>query len=206
MRKLWLWIFGISGFGFAILIGMWSKALFTVSESIHFSVNFPTGEGVPASEVLDCCEVGGPWARLHSSEFEGYPPGGVLVWGTEGKVLVDLGKLGTIKRVVQPGFLNLSSHWVRNLGTRPYRIRFDMQLCGLEMEWVTPESAWDPVTRTTTRVIEPGETYNMDWYVHIPPERLNQPAICEGSLELFDADTQASLSVLPISIINSSAE
>lgn len=206
MKHIRLWSFGLFGFGFAILIGMWSKNLFTISESIHFSVNFPTGENIPASEVLDCCDVGGPWARLHSSEFVGYPPGGVLVWGEEGKILIDLGKQGMLKQLLQPNYLNISSHWVRNLGTKPYKIRFDMQLCDMDMEWVTPEADWDEATKTTTRYIDPGKTYNMDWYIRIPPDLMAQPVVCEGQLELFDAETQESLSVLPISIFNSDAE
>jgi hypothetical protein len=46
----------------------------------------------------------------------------------------------------------------------------------------------------------------MDWYFQIPFEDFNQPVICEGNLEVFDAQTGVSLSKLPINIINSRAQ
>lgn len=196
----------LSGFIFAVVFGMWAKSLFTISESVHFSVNFPAGEGVDVSEVMNCCDLGGPWAGLSSDQWYKYPSGGVLVWGREGSVILDVGREGFLKRALQPGYINLSSHWIRNVGVKPYQIQLDMQLCDMELDWETHEASWDPVGKVSTRQIEPGEVFNMDWYFWIPAELLKRSVVCEGTLEVLDAQTQASLSLLPITIINSRAE
>ena len=193
---------GITGLLFASFIGLWSKSLFTISESMHISVNFPAGENVPAGEKMDCCDLGTPWERAFGSDWNNYPSGGVLVWGTEGQVLIDVGQEGWLKRITQPRFFNLSSHWIRNVGVKPYKIHMEMDLCDFDMEWETFEANWDQATQSTTRYIEPGKTFNMDWYFHIPPEAFEQAIVCQGQLEVFNAETGDSLTVLPITILN----
>jgi hypothetical protein len=207
MRKTLLSLsLGMAGLLFASFIGLWSKSLFTISESVHFSVNFPAGEQAPASEKMSCCDLGTPWERAFGSEWKDYPPGGVLVWGTEGQILIDVGQEGWLKRTLQPDFFNLSSHWIRNVGVKPYKIRLAMDLCDFDLEWDTFEADWDQGTLSSTRYIEPGKTFNMDWYFHIPPEAMQQNVVCQGKLEVFDALTDESLSVLPITMVNSRAQ
>ncbi len=77
-----------------------------------------------------------------------------------------------------------------------------MDLCGFDLEWVTPETGWDQAAHATTRTIQPGKTFNMDWYFHIPPEAMSKNVICRGQLEVLDAETGSSLSILPIVILN----
>jgi len=205
-KKILPWFLGLFGLLFAIAIGLWSKNLFTQSESVHFSVNFPTSTGEADAKTMNCCDFGGPWASIPEKDWKGYPAGGVLVWGTEGTILLDVGREGFLKRTIQPGFINLSTHWLRNVGIQPYYIRLDMDLCGIDLHWETFESAWDPTTQSTTRAINPGEVYNMDWYFHIPPEMLNQAVVCEGQLKVFDAQAGDSLTELPIVILNSRSQ
>ena len=200
MRKIKMWSLGVIGFVFAISFGRWSQSLFTQSESVHFSVNFPTGGG---AQTMSCCDLGGPWANNPEQNENDYPAGGVLTWGREGEIVVDVGKEGFLKRTLQPGFLNLSTHWLRNVGTRPYQIGLEMEMCGLDLEWDTFESSWDPVSQTFTRLIEPGKVVNMDWYITIPPDDLDQSTICEGQLKVLDAQNQSLVTTLPIKIINS---
>ena len=52
-------------------------------------------------------------------------------------VVIDTGQQGFLKRALQPNYLSISSHWLRNGGTRPYRIRLDMEMCGWDLKWVT---------------------------------------------------------------------
>jgi hypothetical protein len=167
---------------------------------VHFSVNFPS-EG--RAETASCCDVGGSWERVHGPDWNDYPAGGVLVYGEEGALVVDVGREGLIKRLLQPRFVSISSHWLRNVGTQAYRIRLEMDLCDLEPEWETFETAWDPVAHATTRYIEPGDSFNMDWYWHIPKESFGRSVICEGELRILDADTDQLLTDLPVRIINS---
>ena len=206
MNKFFPWLLALGGFMFATAFGLWSQTLFTAAESVHFSVNFPTEAGESGAQTMPCCDLGGPWASIPEQDWEGYPAGGVLVWGTEGCIVLDVGKEGTLKRIFQPGLINLSTHWLRNVGVKPYQIQLEMDLCGFETEWETHEASWDLVTKMSTGMIEPGEVFNMDWYFHIPPEDFNQPVVCKGGLEVFDAETGESLTKLPITIINSRAQ
>jgi hypothetical protein len=202
MKRIGLWSLALLGFGFAIGFGLWSQSLFTKSELMHFSVNFPS-EG--RAETMSCCNVGGPWAREHGDDWNDYPAGGLLAYGDEGALVVDVGQQGLIKRTLQPGLISISSHWLRNVGTQPYRIRLEMDMCELDMEWLTFEANWDQETQASTRLIEPGDTFNMDWFFHIPAEQRNQEIVCAGELRIIDADTGNLLTDLPVKIVNSQA-
>ena len=202
MKRIGLWSLALLGFGFAIGFGLWSQSLFTKSELMHFSVNFPS-EG--RAETMSCCNVGGPWAREHGDDWNDYPAGGLLAYGDEGALVVDVGQQGLIKRTLQPGLISISSHWLRNVGTQPYRIRLEMDMCELDMEWLTFEANWDQETQASTRLIEPGDTFSMDWFFHIPAEQRNQEIVCAGELRIIDADTGNLLTDLPVKIVNSQA-
>jgi hypothetical protein len=206
MKKIAIvWSLGIAGFLFAVFFGLWSKSMTTISESVHFSVNFPTSKDIPVGEKMNCCDLGSPWERAFGAEWKDYPAGGVSTWGTSGNVLIDVGQEGWLKHTLQPNFLNISSHWIRNVGVKPYKIRLEMSLCDFELDWDTPEANWDQATHSTTRYIPPSRTFNMDWNFHIPPEKMQQAVVCKGQLEVFDAETGDSLTVLPITILNSRA-
>ena len=151
-------------------------------------------------------KLGGPWSRIAEEQWSCCPVGGVLTWGTEGKVVVDVGNQGWLKQTLQPDFVSISTHWIRNVGQQPYQIRLDMDLCGMDLEWETFEANWDQATKTSTRFIQPGEVFNMDWYFHIPVEYRDRSTICEGKLAIFDAQSQDLLTELPINIINSSIQ
>jgi hypothetical protein len=202
MARRQLWFLGIAGFLFAILFGRWAQSLFTQAELVHFSVNFPS-DG--RAETMSCCDLGGPWARDRDPDWSDYPAGGLLAYGEEGALVVDVGKQGVLKRMLQPNLLSISTHWLRNVGTQPYQIRLEMDMCGLDLEWVTFERDWDPLTKTSTRMIDPGDTFNMDWYFKIPPELRQRAIVCEGQLRVSDAQTETLLTALPIKILNSRA-
>jgi hypothetical protein len=203
MAKVRTGFLGILGFVFAIGFGRWAQSLFTVSELVHFSVNYPS-DG--RAETMSCCDLGGPWARDRDPNWNNYSAGGLLTWGEEGGIVVDVGKQGLLKRTLQPSYLSLSTHWLRNVGTQPYQIRLQMDLCDMDLEWVTFERDWDPVARTSTRLLDPGDTFNMDWYFRGPPELRSRSVVCEGQLDVYDAQTDALLTALPIMIVNSRAQ
>ncbi len=203
MKNVKLWSLALVGFVFAVGFGKWAQSLFTKSELMHFSVNFPS-EG--RAETMSCCNVGGPWARTYGDDWNDYPSGGLLAYGEEGALVVDLGQQGLLKRALQPNFVSISSHWLRNVGTQPYRIRIEMEMCDLPMEWVTFERDWDPATHTSTRLIEPGDTFNMDWFFRISAEQRQQSTVCAGELRIVDAGTGDLLTDLPVKIVNSAVE
>lgn len=200
MKRIKVWSLGLLGLSFALGFGLWAQSLFTKAELMHFSVNFPS-EG--RAETTSCCNVGGPWAREHGDDWNDYPAGGLLAYGDEGALVVDVGQQGLIKRTLQPGLISISSHWLRNVGTQPYRIRIEMEMCNLDMDWLTFEADWDQETQSSTRFIEPGDTFNMDWFFAIPREQRDQPVICDGELRIIDAETGSLLTDLPVKIVNS---
>jgi len=202
MKRIGLWSLALLGFLFAVGFGKWAQSLFTKSELMHFSVNFPS-EG--RAETMSCCNVGGPWAREHDPEWSEYPEGGLLAYGEEGALVVDVGQQGFLKRTLQPNYISISSHWLRNVGTQPYRIRLEMDMCDLEMEWLTFEADWDRAAQASTRYIEPGDTFNMDWFFTIPDGRRSQAVVCDGELRVLDAETGDLLTDLPVKIVNSGA-
>jgi hypothetical protein len=171
MRKATVWALALLGLAFAVGFGLWAQSLFVISELVHFSVNFPS-DG--RAETMSCCDLGGPWARDRDPEWDDYSAGGVLAYGEEGAIVIDVGRQGFLKRTLQPGYLSISSHWLRNVGIQPYQIRLDMDMCNWDLRWVTFERDWDPEAKVSTRLIEPGDTFNMDWFFTIPSEQRNQ--------------------------------
>ncbi len=185
-----------------VLAGRWAQGLFIVSEFVHFSINFPTA---PGHDTRTREQIGGPWAMLDDDEWEGVPAGGLIVWGREGEIVVDLGQQGVIKRTVQSHDVTLSTHWLRNVGTKPYAIGLAVDMCGLPVEWETFEVSWDEHKKVSTRVIDPGAFFNMDWHVTVPADQRDAKTICNGGVKVTDADTGELLTFFPISLINSAA-
>ncbi len=183
-----------------VIAGRWALGLAKISELVHFSVNFPTEPGI---EVMSLQELGGPWTRMPEAEWPGYPKGGLIAWGMENEIVFDIGKQGLIKRLVQHDYISISSHWTRNVGVKPYTIKLELDMCGLDLEWDTFEKYWDQKTQSSTRQIMPKQLFNMDWRIRIPEQMLDKKKICQGELRVLDAQTQQLLTALPIVIINS---
>ena len=183
-----------------ILAGWWVMRLLMSAEYVHFNANFPVNG---KEQTLSLDQVGGPWTMLEEGEWKGYAPGGLMVWGREGEVKVDVGGQGILKRIVQPWDVTIATYWIRNVGLKPRKVRLDLDMCGMPVKWVTFEREWDPAGHRTTREIKPAKTYCMDWHIRVPEERRNQKQICRGGLKIFDADTGSQLTYLPITIENS---
>jgi hypothetical protein len=202
MKRTTRWALALLGLAFAVAFGLWAQTLFVRSELVHFSVNFPS-DG--RAETMSCCDLAGPWSRDRDPEWNDYAAGGVLAYGEEGAIVIDVGHQGLLKRALQPNYLSISTHWLRNVGTQPYQIKLAMDMCDWDLQWVTFERDWDPEALVSTRFIDPGDTYNMDWFFTIPEEQRAHQTICEGRLDVYDAETDALLTELPIKILNSKA-
>jgi hypothetical protein len=200
MRRTTRWALALLGLAFALGFGLWAQSLFVKSELMHFSVNFPS-DG--RAETMSCCDLGGPWARDRDPDWDDYAAGGVLAYGEEGAIVIDVGQQGLLKRALQPNYLSISTHWLRNVGTQPYQIKLAMEMCDWDLQWVTFERDWDVEAKVSTRFIDPGDSYNMDWFFTIPAEQRARATICEGQLDVYDAETDDLLTALPIKIVNS---
>jgi hypothetical protein len=176
-RRRWLLLLWFVA-AMAVAFGVGALRQSTSSaESIHFSINFPA-EGKEAGGP-------GPMAKL-------------------GFVAADVGKTGFLKALVQPRVVNFSSHWVRNVGDRPIRVRLEMEGIRSPVRWDSLDKDWDEETRSISRPLAPGETVTVDWYITIPdPLPAGSPVVEKGRIVIYDADTGERLSVLPLSIMNS---
>ena len=106
MRRTTKWALALLGLGFAIGFGLWAQSLFVKSELMHFSVSFPS-DG--RAETMSCCDLGGPWARDRDPDWDDYSAGGVLAYGEEGAIVIDVGQQGLLKRALQPNYLSISN-------------------------------------------------------------------------------------------------
>jgi hypothetical protein len=176
-----------AGLAIALLLAVWRNDI-SASESVHFSVNIPQST---ADQV----------------------PGGMGATGREGRILVDLSRMGTPKRLLQPALLNLSSHWVKNVGDKPLRLRFALVEASppaygpVTIGWSSTEKTFDEVTHDLGRVLGPGDSVSLDWEFHLParayagPSDETSPSIAwTGVLEARDADSGEVLTRLPITI------
>lgn len=176
-----------AGLVIALLLAVW-RADISAAESVHFSLNIPEAAA-------------------------GHVPGGMGATGREGRILVDLARMGTPKRLLQPALLNLSSHWVKNVGAEPLRVRLALVEAAppaygpVPIEWSSTERSFDPVTHDLGRVLEPGDSVSVDWEFRLPARAYAGPSdeasasiAWTGVLEARDADTGVVLTRLPITI------
>jgi hypothetical protein len=178
MRTRWwlklLWF--LVALGVAFGIGAF-RGTMSSAESVHFSINYPA-KGKDAGGP-------GPTAKL-------------------GFVAVDVSKTGFLKALVQPRVVNLSSHWLRNVGDKPLRIRLAIEGIKSPVRWDSTEKTWDQENHAIMRPLAPGETVTVDWFITLPdPLPADATVVEKGRIVVYDAESGAQLSALPLSIINS---
>lgn len=160
----------------AFALGAWRSTM-SDAESVHFAVNYPA-EGK---------DMGGPGAM-----------------GATGSVVVNVGNTGFIKATVQPNVVNLSSHWVKNVGDEPRRIRVAAEGFTYPIRWDSMDRDWDEETHSVGRPLDPDEAITVDWYITLPrPFPADTYTIDKGEFAVYDADTGERLTALPIAIVNS---
>jgi hypothetical protein len=147
------------------------------AESVHYSLNFPAS---------------------------GTAAGGEGAMGKSGRVVVDLANTGLIKRMLQPNEVNLSSHWVKNVGDITRRIRLEAEGVAYPLRWDSMERTWDSRTRTLGRPLKPGEYVTVDWTLTLP-RPLPTGTIVDSHIVVFDADTGERLTEMPIHVVNGAA-
>jgi hypothetical protein len=180
VRSRWwlklLWF--LVALGVAFGIGAF-RGTMSGAESVHFSINYPA-QGKDAGGP-------GPTARL-------------------GFVAVDVSKIGFLKAWIQPRVVNLSSHWLRNIGDKPLRIRLAMEGIKSPVRWDSTEKTWDEERHAIGRTLAPGETVTVDWFITLPdPLPVDASVVEKGRIAVYDADSGALLSALPVSVVNTAA-
>ena len=176
IRLILFIILFIFGISIAISAGEYRQHL-RKSESVHFNIVFPA---------------------------DNKPAGGYGARGKEGVIYIYYNKQGFLKRLIQPDTVDLSTHWLRNIGKRPYFIQLELVNItpGISVEWRTFEKYFDYNTKSFTKPIYPGQRVNMDWIIHISDELRDKPVIYDGGIRVIDRKTGEVLSFLPVKIVN----
>lgn len=124
------------------------------------------------------------------------------------KVVLYYNEQGLLKKLLQPGVVEIGSHRIKNAGSRSYVVRLELVNIpeGVEVTWETNQLAWDEATKTLRRPLKPGERFGMSWIFNIPEELRDKAVIYDGGLRVIDAETGEQLAFLPIKIVNRGEE
>ncbi len=146
------------------------------SERGSFTMNYPA-QGT---------ECGGPSPR----ELTGF-------------VSIGVDGAGVLKRILQPGELEITSHVITNVGTSPRSISFEASGFPDNTEYHSRDSSWNASTRTIERLIPPGDSVDFGMSLTFPNPVPDVPVLVDGSVVIRDARTKERLSELPIRVIRS---
>ncbi len=175
-RKATYLLLFVAAMAFAFGLGAYRNTMGD-AESVHYSLNFPA---------------------------RGYAAGGEGAMGKSGHVIVNLGNTGIIKRLLQPNEVNLSSHWVKNVGDTPRRIRLAAEGVQYPLQWSSIDRSFDPRTLVVGRTLPPGDAVTIDWELTLP-RPLPEGLIVDSRIVVYDADTGERLTAMPIRIVNGNA-
>ena len=117
-------------------------------------------------------------------------------------ITINVDQRGILKRLINPGVEGLSTHWLDNIDSKPHRIGMKFTNVNFEVKWdVHAGIPWDEQTHTFEVPIGPGERVQdlgVDWLFFFPPEVRAKPVWYDGSLVVYDADTNETLTTIPI--------
>ena len=160
---------------------LYAKSTLNPTELSHFFVPFPAGRIVRPMTVTT-------------------PDGSRSIFVRPITVRVD--QRGILKRWLNPGIEGLSTHWLDNIDTKPHRIGLKFTNATFRIEWdVHAGIPWDEETHSFDVAIGPGERVpelGVDWLFFFPKEVMEKDVWYEGNLVVFDADTNETLTTIPI--------
>ena len=128
----------------------------------------------------------------------GAASGGPSMRALTGEVVVPLDKRGIVKRLVQPGVIQVASHSVTNVGDVPRRIRFESKGFPADTEWECRDLAWNPETREIERDLAPRASVGIDLLVKLPDPLPARSVPVSGTIYVVDAKSGKRLSALPV--------
>lgn len=159
---------------------VYAKNTLNTSELVHFFVPFPAGKVVKPNTVTT--------------------PTGEKIFVRP--ITINVNNRGILKRILNPAIEGLSTHWLTNIDTKPHRIGMKFTNINIPVDWeVGAAIPWDPVTKTFSEAIGPGESIKdlgVDWLFHFSEEVRSQPVWYDGTLVVFDADTNEVLTIIPV--------
>lgn len=166
--KTLLWV--IVGLSVVFALGAYNKSI-AAGERGSFVMNYPaTG-----------ASCGGPSPRALT-----------------GAVVVPLESRGAIKRVIQPGTIEVASHVVSNVGDIPRRIRFEAQGFPADTEWHSRDRAWNPASHEIERDLAPGEVVDFGLLITLPDPLPARSVPMSGTIYVVDTRSGERISELPV--------
>jgi len=160
---------------------LYAEVVLGPTELVHFWVPFP--------------------ARVTRPMTVPIPSGGTVFTRP---ILVEVHKQGIFKRAINPWVIGLSTHWLVNVGDRPYRIGLRLVNTTLPVKWEASAGIpWDSESKTFAHPIEPGKMIpelGIDWFFYIPEDVRSLQVWYSGGLVVFDTDSGETLTFLPITI------
>ena len=166
---------------------VYAKTTLNPTELSHFFVPFPAGRVVRPMTVEN--------------------PSGGSIFVRPMTIYVD--QRGILKKIFNPGVEGLSTHWLDNIDTEPHRIGLKFTDTTVDIEWsVNAGIPWNDETHTFEVAIGPGERIpdvGIDWLFFFPSETMAQDVWYDGSLVVFDADTNETLTTIPVTFKRSEA-
>ena len=166
---------------------VYAKSTLNPTELSHFFVPFPAGRVVKPTTVK----------QLDGS--------GIFVR----PMVINVDKRGILKKLLNPGVEGLSTHWLDNIDTKPHRIGMKFTNINVEVKWdIHAGIPWNEECRTFDVAIGAGKRVpelGVDWYFYFPPEVRAKDVWYDGSLIVYDADTDETLTTIPIKFQKSTA-
>ena len=160
---------------------VYAKNTLNPTELSHFFVPFPAGRVVRPMTVDNPITGGSIFVR---------------------PITINVDQRGILKRIFNPGVEGLSTHWLDNIDTKPHRIGLKFTNVNFKVRWdINAGIPWNEETRTFDVAIGPGERVpdlGVDWLFFFPPEIRAQDVWYDGSLIVYDADTNETLTTIPI--------
>jgi hypothetical protein len=124
-------------------------------------------------------------------------------------IVINVDQRGILKKIFNPGVEGLSTHWLDNIDIKPHRIGMKFTNINTEVEWdVHAGIPWDPETKTFKVPIDPGERVpdlGVDWLFFFTPEVMAKEVWYDGGLIIYDADTNETLTTIPVKFQKSTA-
>ncbi len=169
--------------------GLYAKTTLNPNELSHFFVPFPAGRVVRPATVKT-------------------PDGSRSIFVRP--ITVNVDQRGILKRLFNPGAEGLSTHWLDNIDTKPHRIGLKFTNINFDVEWdVHAGIPWDEKTHTFGEAVAPGERIadlGVDWVFFFPKDVQRTKTWYDGALIVFDADTNETLTTIPIKFLNGAAK
>lgn len=118
-------------------------------------------------------------------------------------VTVDLKGEGFLKKIIQPGLIQVNTHGIVNKTKKDITLQFELTDNSLPVMWNITDKAWDEKNHVLARSLKPGEQIAVGMLFNVPKELRSNPVIYKGNLKVLDYNSKEQLADVPINLINS---